>query len=200
MVAQVCVKTYVDVDTAPTTEPVTTDEAKTHLRIEHAHEDAYIDTLIAAAREYCETKTRLHFIDTVLKQYHDVFPDTLELRHPPVNTFTSIEYYDTADALQTFAASKYNTDLASRPARVWLDDGESWPSTYLKPNAVVLTYTSGYGSAASSVPDVVKTAVKMLVHHWYFSARAPVITGSVPMMIQMSVDSMLGSVAWSAIP
>lgn len=197
MAQQVCVATTVNVDTAPASEPVTTDEAKTHLRVEHAHEDAYIDTLIEAARVYCETVTRRHFINTTLIQYHDEFPDTIELRHVPVSSITSVEYYDTDDALQTFAASKYNTDIVSEPGRIWLDEGEAWPSTYAKPNTIVITFVAGYGSAASSVPAGIKHAIKVMVHHWYWN-RAPV--GQMSMPIQMTVDALLGNYCWSAVP
>ena len=36
------------------TEPITLDEAKAHLRVEFADDDAYISALITAAREYAE--------------------------------------------------------------------------------------------------------------------------------------------------
>jgi hypothetical protein len=40
--------------TPPAAEPVTLAEAKAHIRLEHALDDAYVSTLISAARQYIE--------------------------------------------------------------------------------------------------------------------------------------------------
>ncbi len=43
-------------------EPLTTAEAKLHLRVDGSTEDTYIDNLIKAARIYCEKYTNRSFI------------------------------------------------------------------------------------------------------------------------------------------
>ena len=45
--------------TAPATEPITTAEAKAHLRVSHSTDDTYIDALVAAARMVVEDRTGL---------------------------------------------------------------------------------------------------------------------------------------------
>ena len=46
----------------PATEPITLVEAKAHLRVDFSDEDTYIDTLIVAARRYCEAYCNRVFI------------------------------------------------------------------------------------------------------------------------------------------
>ena len=43
--------------TAPASEPVTRDEAKTHCRVIGTADDSYVDSLITAARLYVERRT-----------------------------------------------------------------------------------------------------------------------------------------------
>ena len=40
--------------TAPAVEPITIDEAKLHLRVDHGHENALITEMIATARQLAE--------------------------------------------------------------------------------------------------------------------------------------------------
>ena len=40
--------------TAPSVEPVTTAEMKTHLRVTQSNDDTYIDSLVVAARQQAE--------------------------------------------------------------------------------------------------------------------------------------------------
>lgn len=44
---------------SPETEPVTLEDVKAHLRLDHESEDELLNSLIAAAREYLEQQTQL---------------------------------------------------------------------------------------------------------------------------------------------
>jgi uncharacterized phiE125 gp8 family phage protein len=52
----------IEVTTQPAVEPLTTAEAKAHLRVDLTHEDNLIDAAVIAARTYVENFTRLKLI------------------------------------------------------------------------------------------------------------------------------------------
>lgn len=60
--------------TPPAVEPVTLIQAKAHLRITWTEDDAYVTTLIAAARRYCEAAAKRTFVNTVYAMVDDAFP------------------------------------------------------------------------------------------------------------------------------
>ncbi|NIP96558.1 MAG: hypothetical protein GWO24_25240, partial [Akkermansiaceae bacterium] len=56
-----------------------------------------------------------------------------ELPRAPLQSITSIKYYDEDDTEATVDSGTYFVDIASEPGRVVLNSGESWPSTTLRP-------------------------------------------------------------------
>jgi uncharacterized phiE125 gp8 family phage protein len=84
----------------------------------------------------------------------------IELRLAPISSITSIVYTDQNSASQTFAASRYATDLNSTPPRIVLDTNDQWELTEENtPNAVAITFVAGYGATAASVPAAAKLAI-----------------------------------------
>lgn len=59
---------------APASEPITLDEAKLHLRVDHADDDTLITMLIGAARAAAESICRRAFITQQWCLYLDAFP------------------------------------------------------------------------------------------------------------------------------
>ncbi len=156
--------------TAPTIRPVTREEVKAHLRLDQTDtsEDAFIETLIKAATEYYQTRSRLQLITATYIQYLDEFPtDQLELDRPPLQSVTSIKYDDLNDAEQTLATSVYEVDTFSSVGRFQLQEGESYPSTFDKANAVRIEYKAGYGDTRDTVPDLIKSTIKLIVAHLF---------------------------------
>ena len=138
------------------TEPITTSEAKTHLRITMSDEDTYIDTLIQAARELAEEIAESSFITQTWKAYLDDFESCIQLRWMPIISITSVKYRDSDGDEQTVTSSNYNADAIS--GRVTAID--SWPehNTDYK-SGVVIEYQAGYG-AASAVPKKLNKLLK----------------------------------------
>ena len=95
---------------APAEEPVTTAEAKLHLRVDHGDEDAYIDTLVATARQHIELVTRRAMVDTTFTLKMDAFPTEIRPPRSPLSSVSSITYVDTDGATQTLSASVYSVD------------------------------------------------------------------------------------------
>lgn len=167
----------VRITTPPAVEPLTTAEAKLHLRIDHNTEDAYIDALIKMARIYCEAVAQRSFITRTYTARLDNFPDwTFELPYPPLLGVTSIKYTDQDGNESTFSSGNYLVDTHREPGRVMLKNGVSWPAIVLREiNGIEIIWTAGYGAAGSNVPDTYRNAMKLLIGHWYENREAVMI-------------------------
>jgi len=155
------------IKTAPATEPLTTAEAKLHLRVTHSSDDTPIDELVAAARGIFERRTGRACISQTWYLYLDDWPATeIQLPYPPATAVTSIKYNDSAGAQQTWSDTEYDVDYASEPARIVCAYGESWPSARVESHSIVVEYICGWANAAA-VPEDVRSALKMLVKQGY---------------------------------
>jgi len=159
-----------------TIEPVTLTEAKAHVRVTGTDEDTLITSLIIAARQHIEDLTGRAFIQQTWVLKMDQFPadNLITLPRCPALSVTSIGYVDTDGNSQTVSSANYQTDLSSEPARIFPDPdaSDTWPGTDDVLDAVTVTYTAGYGTSASSVPQWIKQAVLLLVGHWYENREA----------------------------
>jgi uncharacterized phiE125 gp8 family phage protein len=157
--------------TAPLIEPVSLDEAKLHLRIDTDDEDTLIASYITAAREYCEGFQNRTYINTVYELWLDEFPsdDEIELPNPPLVSVTSVDVYDTSNTKTADTTlTNYYVDSYSNPGRLCLAYNCSWPSTTLREhNGICITFTAGFGTAASSTPQVVKQSILLLIGDYY---------------------------------
>ena len=153
------------------TEPITTAEAKTHLRVTAATDDTYIDTLVKAVRQVTENELRRSLITQSWVRTLDEFPEAIELHYPPVIAVTSVKYYDTAGTQQTLAATEYPLDYQSEPGWMVPALDVVWPDTLDAVNAVEVIYTAGYGTAAD-VPQAIKAWILLHVGHLYENREA----------------------------
>ena len=178
--------------TAPSTEPLTTAEAKAHLRVTGSDDDTPIDDIVAAAREYIEGETNRALITQTWDLFLDDFPNTnaIVLPWPPLGSVTTVKYTPDADSgTTTFASSKYIVDTASEPGRIVLEKDETWPTDVLKSvNGVEVRFVAGYG-AASAVPKRLKHLNYLLVGHWY-NNREALVLGTITKEIELAVQTL----------
>lgn len=156
--------------TAPTIEPMTLQEAKDHLRVDHADDDSYIEPLIKAVREAAETFTGRGFITQTWDLFIHCFPrpgTLLEIPMPPLQSITSIKYIDTDGNQQTLASSVYTVDANAEMGTVTLAYNQTWPTIRAIPNAVEIRFIAGYGSNAEDMPEGIRHGMKMLLGHLY---------------------------------
>lgn len=160
--------------TPPAAEPVTLQEAKDHLRITGSDEDALLTTFIEVAREYCEEYQNKAYITQTWDLSLDEFPKSpYSLPKPPLQSISSIKYYDQDGTEHEFNASNYLVDTASVKGRVSLAYGKSWPSVTLQPiNGVVIQFVAGYGDATTDVPERIRNAIKVLIGQIYENREA----------------------------
>lgn len=177
--------------TDATVEPVTTAEVRTHLRIDHHHDDAYLDTLATAARHWAEDFTNRSFNTTTWKLTLDGFPSVIEVPRPPLIAVSSIAYVDTGGTTRTESASVYTVITDVEPGNIIEAYQQTWSSTRGTPtNDVTVTYTAGYGAAASDVPESIRQAILIMVATWY-EHRESVVVGSTSNLVSDSARSLL---------
>lgn len=178
----------VKVKTAPTVEPLTVAEAKIHLRVDHADDDATIERQIVAVRQLAEKFLRRSLCTQTLQLHLDEFPcHELVLPRGPAASIASITYVDTAGVTQTLAS--YQSDLVSEPARLFPAYGESWPSTRDVPNAVIVEYVAGYGAAAA-VPEQIRAGMLLALSD-LFENRGSVVIGTISAEIKATAAERL---------
>lgn len=155
---------------APTSEPITIEEAREHLRVDITDDDVLISSLITAAREYCEKYQNRALITQTRELYLDSWPDAsyIELRSP-LASVTHIKYYGTDDTEYTMAATDYFVDTKSFVGLVGLGYGKSWPTTTLRSfNGIVVRYVCG----VDTVDQMVKAGMLLLIGWMYENREA----------------------------
>jgi len=153
----------------PATEPITTAQAKEHLRVDVSDEDDYIDLLITAARRFCEAYTNRVFITQTWRQNENEFTNPIPLMVNPVISLTSLKYYDTDGTQQTLTddPTNFQKDFNSDTAAIYEGTTNAFPAisaTIINPIEIITV--CGYG-AASDVPEDIKHAIKIMISYFY---------------------------------
>ena len=154
--------------TAPTTDAVTLAQAKKQVEIadsDTAH-DEHLHELIDRARDEFEADCDLCILPQTWKVYADQLYDGMQLYKGPVQSITSIKYYDTNNVLQTLETSIYNFDAANRMIR--LQWNQLWPVATVRWDAFEITYLCGF----ATLPPMAVQAMLILIQD-YFLGREP---------------------------
>jgi len=178
--------------TAPESEPVTTAEAKAHLRVDVADDDTLIAGLIVAARQAFEEINGRSLFTTTWKLILDGWPDgeTIRLPRPPLQSVTSIAYTDTDGNVTVWDAANYEVETMRTPGRVYLAHNASWPTASLRPaSPITLTYVSGWATVGA-IPQRYKAAILLLVGHLYEN-RESVVVGTIVSKLPLAYESLL---------
>lgn len=145
--------------TAPSSEPISTADAKKHLRIEDVRVDDndYIDALVVVVRSAAEeflcralitqtwTYTADDFPGGCSDGYRRAYSRIIELPRPPLVSVSSVKYRGRTDAidtsmdsafdagtnLHTMSSSLYEVDSQSEPGRISPIPTGLWPYTRL---------------------------------------------------------------------
>lgn len=175
--------------------PVSLEEAKAHMRIEHSRDDTFITGLIVSAVDGIGRDLRRSIINEVWTEYFDGFKDPLELSQLPLVAINSVTYKDSDGATQTLADTVYEARGVgmNRYGEMALKINQSWPLTYGHPEAVAVTFQTGYEDAGSpaawSGPEALKDAIKRVVAHRYENREQSLV--AVPFALLPDVDELL---------
>jgi uncharacterized phiE125 gp8 family phage protein len=170
------------------TYPVALDEIKLHCRIDATDDDAYLNGLIIAGTEFVQQATGRQLITATYDYTVDAIPDdgVIALPLPPLQSITSVKYYDGNNAQQTLSNTKYRAVTATDPGAVVIT---TIPTTYEREDAVTVRLVAGYGDV-EDVPEVAKVVIKLLVGEWYLRREAT-ISGTIIAELPIGVDRIL---------
>lgn len=199
----------------PTQEPFTVDDVKAHLHVDFDDDDAYISMLIKAARWKLERQYRRAFLTQTLILGLDAFAMPERIRdvqfpvswwppagyqsplnsiitlRPPVQSITTIKYYDPSLVLQTVSSVNYMLDVGSEPNRVSPTVGKVWPATATIPGAVQVTFVAG-ATSPDLVTENIKLALMLVIGNFYANREETVIgTRLVALQLPDGVDKLM---------
>lgn len=187
--------------TAPTVEPLTLEEVKAHLRVDHTYDDSLIAIYLAAARAHVDGPEGFlgrALVTQVWELVLDAFPDDeIKIPLPPLQTVDSIRYDDSAGNEQIVNTSDYFVDNVSEPGWVVPADGASWPTPMDAINSVRVRFTAGYAPSTDSPPDLranipfdIKAAILLHVGSMY-EHREEVVVGSSAAKLPVGAEALL---------
>lgn len=177
---------------APAEEPVSIDEAKSHVRYTGSTEDPLIAGMLQAAREQCELVARRAFVTQTIEMRLQRWPVPagLSLPRPPLQSVLAVEYTDATGTLHTLPADDYTVYPAPEPGLLVLKPTAIWPAADLMPGpSIVVRYVAGYGLAAA-VPARYRQAILLLFGTW-FANREHVTFGATPHQLPDAVRALL---------
>ena len=146
---------------------ISLDDAKLHLRVDHHDDDSLIDAIRKSSRKWAEKYAERSFLTQTWVRNLDVFPDSsdvIELLNGPVQSVTTLKYFDEDDVQQTWGASNFRVDINSQVARIEAVD--SFPDTFDRIDAIEITYLAGE-TALANVDQEIITAVKVFIADLY---------------------------------
>jgi uncharacterized phiE125 gp8 family phage protein len=148
-------------------------DAKAHI-IKDA-DDALVTAYIAAAEAMLDGYSGIlgrGLVTQTWQQQFSGFPvcglgptDHFRLPLGPLQEVVSISYHDTLGVLHDFTDFTAMTDAIG--PMVVLNWNAWWPLTAIRPDAVIVTWTCGYGDDATAVPMPIIHAARLLVSDWY---------------------------------
>lgn len=154
-------------NTEPTNEPVTLTEIKNYLKIDYLTDDTLLSTLIFSARKQVENELGgLPIVKRTFTQTQTGGVDFIELFRSPVNSITSVTYFESFDSTgETLAITDYR--LAN--GNIYHIDG------YFKvgrlANGYSIVFNAGLvddtTNGAASAPSAIKTAIMRYVAYLY---------------------------------
>lgn len=199
--------------TAAEARPVTRDEVKQHLRIDHDDDDTIIDLYIAAVTNHVEKYLQRSLEPQVWDLTLDYFPpyydfctrgmtdlqlrdlQTIEIPLPPLISVDSIRYFNPAGTEIELDADLYTVDITKQPGSVIPVGTFTWPTVLEGSNKVIIRFRAGYdevvspsGSSAgveSGVPPAIKAAIMLMIGDLFENREnvAPNAPGIIPMPV-----------------
>lgn len=176
--------------TPPALEPVSLAEAKAHLRIDAADEDAVLSRVIAAAREHLERSLGRALLAQSWRYTLDAWPSGYAVGLPlaPVQSVDSVKVYAQDDSSTTLPVGSYLLDGLGAPARLIRRGAQAWPAATRAGNGVEINFTAGHGSAPTDVPAALRVALLLLAAHWFEHREVVEPQGAVAPMPMMVAD------------
>lgn len=190
--------------TAPALEPVTIEEARSQCRLTDSSEDGLLAGYLLAARHLAEERTGRVLVTQSWTEtwdhrwphghHHEHRPDAhhlgpysrrrIMLGKAPVQSVTSVQYFDTSGAQQTLDPTQYRFGMHKKIGVIEEAFGVCWPAVRCQIDTISVLYVAGYASPGQ-IPETIRQAILLLVEHFYANRGATVIS-----MTRMSVSEL----------
>jgi len=171
--------------TAPAGAPVSLADVKMQMRVDYNDDDYHINGLIEAATATFEEMTGCALVAQTWDLSMRVPGGRVYLPKVPVQSITSISYYDRDEAQQSATVGDFH--LFNDIHRAWVEpkDGKTWPDLFDRPDALTIRFVAGYATI-EAVPKEIRHAILLLVAHWYEqrSAASDASMSEVPFSVQ----------------
>ncbi|MCK0196351.1 head-tail connector protein [Ancylobacter sp. 6x-1] len=152
----------------PAVEPLTLDEAKAFLRVDHDAEDALISALVVTARASVEALTRRALIDQRWRLIRDAWPASGFIPVPvnPLRSLVAASVKDVYGIEVALDLAALRPDSARLPGLIRVERG-AVPAPGWRPAGIAVEFIAGHGSAAADVPAPLIEAVRLVLAHFY---------------------------------
>ncbi len=152
--------------TPPSSQPITTSNAKLFARITSSSQDSIIESMIKAAIDMAEEYALISFIDTTWKLVLTEWPTDYKIRvgKGKVSSIAHIKYVNVEGTETTLDSSKYFINLDVWPARIHIPNP---PELNVNNPKITIQFVAGLGANADAVPDRAKNALYSIVRHLY---------------------------------
>ncbi len=150
----------------PAMEPLTLAEAKRVLRIDHADDDAIIQSMVKAARQRVEARTGRALITQTWRIVMDAWPwgGRVALPVMPVQSVTAVRLYDSYGVPQIVSPPIYNLVSGTEPPVI---DVSAVQNPGKARDGIEIDVVAGYGPSPADVPETLRQALRVMVAHAY---------------------------------
>lgn len=163
---------------APELLPITIDEAKLQGRVIQIGEERLWLSYIGVAADIAEQYMGRGLLTQTWKLGLSGFADMIWLPMADPLQSVTVQYYDTAGALQTLGASIYQVDTMSRPGRILRAPNQVWPAVQSdRVSPVQITYVVGWTSPAL-IPESIKQGIRSYVAYLAMDREGAEMFGS----------------------
>lgn len=127
---------------------------------------------------------------------------TIPLERSPLISIDSVQYYDTKETLQTLTAWNsisnptgiyYPALTNPEPGLLALRPDAYWPDTYIRPDAIQIKFTAGFGTTADKIPQNLRHAILLLTKHLYDNRDVIIVGTGSAIEIPHGIKSILES-------
>lgn len=177
-------------------------DLKVNERISHTQHDATLlpDSIKAA---YAFLDGRYGWLNrSILTQswtmWFPRFQQVTELKYGPVQSVTSVKYFDADGVEQTLSATAYEVTTGDVTGHVYKKSDTIWPVIDTRQRAVSVEYVAGFGDAADipfPVKQNLKKAILLMASHYYRNPSATYAeprTLAVNRKIEYGLESLIG--------
>lgn len=147
--------------------PLTTQQAKDHLRVTHDYEDALIASLVAVACDAIGEESGRTLASETWEIADTGFSGLVTLPRSPVASLTSVKYY-LDGVLTTDTLANYRLYDGEDRSQVGPLETASWPAGQTRPDGTVIRFVAGY----TTLPEALRHAVLLMVGHLYQNREA----------------------------